>query len=64
LGATREVCDLEAVAQLLSSTIQTHVDRAGIEVIEAKIAHLAYAPEIASAIEKETKDLLRRIRRA
>jgi regulator of protease activity HflC (stomatin/prohibitin superfamily) len=42
--------DLEAVAQLLSSTIQTHVDRAGIEVIEAKIAHLAYAPEIASAM--------------
>jgi regulator of protease activity HflC (stomatin/prohibitin superfamily) len=42
--------DLEAVAQLLTDTIQTHVDRAGIEVIEAKIAHLAYAPEIANAM--------------
>jgi regulator of protease activity HflC (stomatin/prohibitin superfamily) len=42
--------DLEAVAQFLTETIQTHVDLAGIEIIEAKIAHLAYAAEIASAM--------------
>ncbi|MCL2075372.1 MAG: SPFH domain-containing protein [Betaproteobacteria bacterium] len=42
--------DLDSVAQLLSSTIQAHVELAGIEIIEAKISHLAYAPEIASAM--------------
>ena len=42
--------DLVAVAQLLSETIQLHVELAGLEVIEAKITHLAYAPEIASAM--------------
>jgi len=42
--------DLVAVAQLLSETIQLHVELAGLEVIEAKITHLAYAQEIASAM--------------
>ena len=42
--------DLEAVAQMLSETIQSHVELAGLEIIEAKITHLAYAPEIASAM--------------
>jgi regulator of protease activity HflC (stomatin/prohibitin superfamily) len=42
--------DLAAVAQLLTETIQLHVALAGLEVIEAKITHLAYAPEIASAM--------------
>ena len=42
--------DLQAVAQLLTETIQSHVELAGLEVIEAKITHLAYAPEIASAM--------------
>ena len=42
--------DLDAVAQLLAETIQSHVELAGLEVIEAKITHLAYAPEIASAM--------------
>jgi len=42
--------DLEAVAQLLGDTIQEHVSIAGLEIVEAKIAHLAYAPEIASAM--------------
>jgi regulator of protease activity HflC (stomatin/prohibitin superfamily) len=42
--------DLDAVARMLLETIQQHVDLAGLEVIEAKIAHLAYAPEIASAM--------------
>lgn len=35
--------DLQAVAQLLTETIQSHVELAGLEVIEAKITHLAYA---------------------
>ena len=42
--------DLEAVAELLGRTIQEHVAIAGLEVVEAKIAHLAYAPEIANAM--------------
>lgn len=42
--------DLDAVAKLLTETIQQHVDLAGLEIIEAKIAHLAYASEIAGAM--------------
>jgi len=42
--------DLDKVAQALSETIQEHVSLAGLEIIEARIAHLAYAPEIASAM--------------
>jgi regulator of protease activity HflC (stomatin/prohibitin superfamily) len=42
--------DLDSVAQALSETIQEHVALAGLEIIEARIAHLAYAPEIASAM--------------
>src|ERR1035437_1982653 len=42
--------DLVAVAELLTETIQLHVELAGLEIIEAKITHLAYAPEIASAM--------------
>ncbi len=42
--------DLAAVAQMLTETIQLHVELAGLEIIEAKITHLAYAPEIASAM--------------
>jgi hypothetical protein len=42
--------DLDAVARLLSESIDTHVGLAGLEIIEARISHLAYAPEIASAM--------------
>jgi hypothetical protein len=42
--------DLDAVAQVLATTIQQHVALAGIEIVEARISHLAYAPEIASAM--------------
>jgi regulator of protease activity HflC (stomatin/prohibitin superfamily) len=42
--------DLDSVAQALAETIQQHVVLAGLEIIEARIAHLAYAPEIASAM--------------
>lgn len=42
--------DLDAIAGLLRESIQQHVDVAGIVIEEAKIAHLAYAPEIANAM--------------
>lgn len=40
----------QEVADILRSEIQTRVDMAGIEIIEARISHLAYAPEIAAAM--------------
>jgi regulator of protease activity HflC (stomatin/prohibitin superfamily) len=42
--------DLDAVAQMLTETIQEHVGLAGLEILEARISHLAYAAEIASAM--------------
>jgi regulator of protease activity HflC (stomatin/prohibitin superfamily) len=42
--------DLEKIAEVLRQTIQNHINVAGIAVDEAKIAHLAYAPEIAQAM--------------
>jgi regulator of protease activity HflC (stomatin/prohibitin superfamily) len=42
--------DLDAVAELLTGTIQEHVGLAGLEILEARISHLAYAPEIAGAM--------------
>lgn len=38
------------IAEMLRSELQNRVDDAGIEVIEARITHLAYAPEIAAAM--------------
>lgn len=37
----------EVVAQRIKEKIQSKVDEAGIEIIEARITYLAYAPEIA-----------------
>ena len=42
--------DLDAITGLLRESIQEHVNVAGIVIEEAKIAHLAYAPEIANAM--------------
>jgi len=42
--------DLESVARLLIESIQTHCALAGLEILEARISHLAYAPEIAGAM--------------
>ncbi len=42
--------DVEAVAKQLRESIQTHVELAGIRVLEAKLAHLAYSQEIASVM--------------
>jgi hypothetical protein len=43
-GATAEV------AQDLKHEIQERLERAGVQVIEARLSHLAYAPEIAAAM--------------
>lgn len=43
-GNTTEVCDQ------LKTDIQERLDKAGVDVIEARISHLAYAPEIAAAM--------------
>jgi len=42
--------DLDAVARLLIESIQAHCALAGLEILEARISHLAYAPEIAGAM--------------
>lgn len=39
-----------AIAEQLKEEIQARLDTAGVETIEARITHLAYAPEIASAM--------------
>jgi len=38
------------IAEHLKKEIQDRLSKAGVEVIEARISHLAYAPEIASAM--------------
>ena len=38
------------VAEHLKGEVQRRLDKAGVEVIEARISHLAYAPEIAAAM--------------
>lgn len=38
------------VAERIRDKIQSKVENAGIEILEARITHLAYAPEIASAM--------------
>ncbi len=43
-GSTAEVCEQ------LQGDIQERLDKAGVEVIEARISHLAYSPEIAAAM--------------
>lgn len=40
----------EEIAAELKTEIQGRVSRAGVEVLEARITHLAYAPEIAAAM--------------
>ncbi len=40
----------QEIAAILREELQQRVDIAGIEIIEARISHLAYAPEIAAAM--------------
>ncbi len=43
-GSTEEICDR------LREDIQERLQKAGVNVLEARISHLAYAPEIAAAM--------------
>jgi len=52
-GADGEVSlrsDTQQVAAELLAALQDRLNRAGVEVMEARISHLAYAPEIAGAM--------------
>ena len=40
----------EGISEQLRSDIQERLDKAGVEVLEARLSHLAYAPEIAAAM--------------
>ena len=40
----------DKIAERLQTEIQSRLHKAGVEVLEARITHLAYAPEIASAM--------------
>jgi regulator of protease activity HflC (stomatin/prohibitin superfamily) len=40
----------QEIAEKLKAEIQSKVDAAGLEIVEARITHLAYAPEIAAAM--------------
>jgi hypothetical protein len=42
--------DPQEIAQALREEIQDRLEEAGVNVIEARISHLAYAPEIANAM--------------
>jgi len=42
----------QEIAEKLREEVQDRLERAGVEVIEARISHLAYAQEIASAMLK------------
>ena len=57
-GSTDEVCEQ------LQQDIQERLGKAGVEVIEARISHLAYAPEIASAmLQRQQADAIIAARR-
>ncbi|MEZ6140657.1 MAG: SPFH domain-containing protein [Zavarzinella sp.] len=42
--------NIEEIAERLKYEVQQRVSQAGVEIIEARISHLAYAPEIAAAM--------------
>jgi regulator of protease activity HflC (stomatin/prohibitin superfamily) len=52
-GADDEVSlrgNTQSISDTLQQDIQERLDKAGVDVIEARISHLAYAPEIASSM--------------
>jgi regulator of protease activity HflC (stomatin/prohibitin superfamily) len=56
--------DAQEVAAELERELQERLDRAGIRIIEARLSHLAYAPEIASAmLQRQQADALISARR-
>jgi len=42
--------DTQAISEQLKGEIQERLDQAGVDVIEARLSHLAYSPEIAEAM--------------
>ena len=42
--------NVDEISASLQAELQERLDRAGVEVLEARLSHLAYAPEIASAM--------------
>lgn len=42
--------DSNAISQKLRSEVQDRLQKAGVDVLEARLSHLAYAPEIAQAM--------------
>ncbi len=51
-GETTLRCGMDIVSNALQSAVQARLAKAGVEVEEARISHLAYAPEIANAMLK------------
>jgi len=49
-GEVSLVSHTDEISEKLAVEIQNRLEKAGVEVIEARISHLAYAPEIASAM--------------
>ncbi|MEP3635912.1 MAG: SPFH domain-containing protein [Paracoccaceae bacterium] len=47
------------IAEALKQTLQARVEEAGVEIVEARLTHLAYAPEVASAmLQRQQADAL------
>jgi regulator of protease activity HflC (stomatin/prohibitin superfamily) len=44
--------DIDVVSEALEKELQTRLEKAGVRVQEARLSHLAYAPEIAEAMLK------------
>lgn len=42
--------DIESISHVLEKELQERLSRAGVHVVEARLSHLAYAPEIAGAM--------------
>jgi len=51
-GETALRSNPQQIAEELKTEVQDRLEKAGVQVIEARISHLAYAPEIASAMLK------------
>ena len=49
-GATSLRGSVEEISEALRNDIQERLDKAGIKIVEARISHLAYSPEIAAAM--------------
>jgi len=49
-GEKSLVGDIDEISQKLRGQIQDRLKKAGVDVLEARISHLAYAPEIAAAM--------------